>query len=220
MILQQEVRDYVQRRNKFEDNMYKAYGLIYGQCTTKLRNKLEQRKDFEVIKDKGDPIKLLSAIKEITQNFQDTTYPIATVHKALCDFVTLKQGDKEGLAAYQKRFKNVKDMLEQHLGPILMPEHVKRMEGYNDTKKEEYEKKSYHQLVAYSFIVGADAKKAGQLTKDLANHYALGNNHYPQDLVSPTDTVSTYKGTAAASVSSSGGRNHHNGRFSDTVFKQ
>jgi len=30
MILQQEVRDYVQRRNKFEDNMYKAFGVILG----------------------------------------------------------------------------------------------------------------------------------------------------------------------------------------------
>jgi len=49
------------------------------------------------------------------------------------------------------------------------------------------------------------------LTKDLANHYAPGNNHYPQDLVSATDTVSTYKGTTAASVSSNGGRNNHNG---------
>ena len=81
MIIQQEVRDYVLRRNKFEDNMYKAFGLILGQCTTRLKNKLEARKDWKVLKDKGDPIQLLTAIKEITQNFQDSKYPIATVHQ-------------------------------------------------------------------------------------------------------------------------------------------
>jgi len=47
-------------------------------------------------------------------------------------------------------------------------------------------------LVAYSFIVGADAKRAVPFSNDLANHYALlvGGNKHPQDLVSITKTVS------------------------------
>jgi len=40
MMLQQEVRDYVQRRNKFEGNMYKAFRLILGKCTARLVNTL------------------------------------------------------------------------------------------------------------------------------------------------------------------------------------
>jgi len=40
MILQQEVRDYVQCRNKFEDDMHKTFGLILGQCATRLVNTL------------------------------------------------------------------------------------------------------------------------------------------------------------------------------------
>ena len=194
MVLQQEVRAYVQIRNKFEDNMYKAFGLIYGQCTTGLKNKLEARKDWEALKDKGDPIQLLTAIKEITQNFQDSKYPIAAVHKSIVDFFAIKQGEKEGLPAYTKRFKCAQDMFEQHSGKMALTEHIKKMEDYNDTKKEEYQEKAYNQLVAYTFIVGSDAKKAGQLSDDLANHYALGDNKYPQDLVSATATVSNYKG--------------------------
>ena len=187
MVLQQEVRAYVQIRNKFEDNMYKAFGLIYGQCTIRLKNKLDDRKDWKALKDKGDPIQLLTAIKEITQNFQDSKYPIATVHKAITDILTIKQGEKEGHPAYIKRFKCAQEMMEQHCGKIALTEHIKRMEGYNDTKKDEYNEKAYNQLVAYTFIVGTDAKKAGQLSDDLADHYALGDNKYPQDLTSATE---------------------------------
>ena len=208
MIIQQEVRDYVLRRNKFEDNMYKAFGLILGQCTTRLKNKLEAKKDWKVIKDKGDPIQLLTAIKEITQNFQDSKYPIATVHKAITDFFMIKQGEKEGLPAYIKRFKCAQEMLEQHSGKMALTEHIKRMQGYNDTRKEEYYEKAYNQLLAYTFIMGSDAKRAGQLSNDLANHYALGDNKYPQDLVSATETVSNYNGKTTGT--NNGSKNNSN----------
>jgi len=135
MILQQEERDNVQRRNKFEDNMYKAFGLILGQCTTRLVNTLQNRKDWKIIEVKGDPINILSAIKEITQNFQDSKYPIISAHKAITDFFLIKQGEKERLPAYAKRFKCAQDMLEQHSGKMALREHIKRIEGYSDTKK-------------------------------------------------------------------------------------
>ena len=41
MILQQEVKEYVGQIRKYRDNMNKAYGLILGQCTQGVKNKLE-----------------------------------------------------------------------------------------------------------------------------------------------------------------------------------
>ena len=81
MILSQEVREYVSRQSKYRDNMSKAYALILGQCTTGLKNKLEARKDWEDMENK--PIKLLKAIKEITHNYQDSRFPIASIFKAI-----------------------------------------------------------------------------------------------------------------------------------------
>jgi len=104
MMLQQEVGHYVQCRNKFEDNMHKIFGLILGQCTTRLVNTLQNKKDWKTFEVKGDPIELLCAIKEITQNFQDSKCLIATAHEAITDFFLIKQGEKEGLAAQAKRF--------------------------------------------------------------------------------------------------------------------
>ena len=60
MILNQEVREYVNRKTKYQDNMSKAYALIHGQCTTGLKNKLESRKDWENIEN--NTIELLKAI--------------------------------------------------------------------------------------------------------------------------------------------------------------
>jgi len=76
MTLQQEVRDYVRCGNEFEDNMHKAFGLILGLCATRLVNTLQNRKDGKTIEAKGDPIKLSSAIKEITQNSQSVPLPL------------------------------------------------------------------------------------------------------------------------------------------------
>jgi len=72
---------------------------------------------------------------------------------------------------------------------------------------EEHCETAYNQLVAYSFIIGANAKRAGQLSRDLANHYALGDNKHPHHLVSATETVQNYNGKAVANTN--GDRNNN-----------
>jgi len=131
MTLQQEVRDHVQGGNKFEDNMCKAFGLILGQCTARLVNPPQNKKNWKTIEAKGDPIEHLSAIKEITQNFQDSKHPIATVYKTITDFFLVKQGEKKGLRTHAKRFKCAKDMLEQQHGKMALTGHIKRMKGHS-----------------------------------------------------------------------------------------
>ena len=58
MILQQEVKDYVLRKKKYEDNMNKAYGLILGQCTQGVKNKLEARQNWRELEEEHNPINL------------------------------------------------------------------------------------------------------------------------------------------------------------------
>jgi len=50
--LQQEVRDHGQRRNKFEDNMHKAFGLILWQCIAMLAKALQDRLDWKTTEAK------------------------------------------------------------------------------------------------------------------------------------------------------------------------
>jgi len=98
-----------------------------------------------------------------------------------------------------KKFKCAQDVSEQHFGKMALMEHIKRTEDYNDAKKE-HQETVHTRLVACSFIIGADAKRAAQLSRGLANHCALGGNKCPQDLVSTTETVQNYNLKAAANT--------------------
>ena len=212
MILQQEVKDYCTRKFKFNDNMNKAFALIHGQCSMGVKNKLENRKDWKFIKDRHNPILLLKAIKEITQNYQDSKYPIASIHKSIITLFTIKQDEKEGLAAYTKRFKNAQDIMEAQHGKLTLEQYVKKMPDYDVEENEEYTEKAYKSLMAYTFIMGADPKKSGKLAEDLANNFALGDDKYPKDLSSATDALVNYRNSGGNKNKNPSGNGNRNGR--------
>ena len=74
----EEMKQFVQRKQKLETNFVKLYGIILGQCTKGVKAKLEARKDWNTGSNRirFNAINLLKAIKEITHNFQDNKYPI------------------------------------------------------------------------------------------------------------------------------------------------
>ena len=153
MILSQEVKEYVSRQNKYRDNISKAYALILGQCTTGLRNKLEARKDWEDMENK--PIKLLKAIKEITHNYQDSRYPIASISKAIKTVMNIHQEEKEPLAVYTKHFRNAVDIMETQHGKFKLSKYIETLHNYweNDPKRCDYQpEQAYERFVAYIYI--------------------------------------------------------------------
>ena len=81
-IFELELKMYVERHNKYCINMVKAYGLIWGQCTKAVKNKLEARKDWNdgATKIKMNPFALLKALKEITDNHQDYQYIMESMY--------------------------------------------------------------------------------------------------------------------------------------------
>ena len=166
MILQQEVKEYVARTKKYKDNMNKAYGLILGQCTQGVKNKLEARRDWEELESEHDPIQLLQAIKAITQDYQDSKYPIASIYKALTTLFNIRQEEKEGLSAYIKRFKNAQDIMEAQHGKLDLMQYVTKMDDYEEDQHDEFEAQAYNQLLAYIFVQGADPKRSGDLLKE------------------------------------------------------
>ena len=51
LITKQLINRYVDNLEKYEAEKSNAYGLIYGQCTKGLRDKLEQRSDWSTVKN-------------------------------------------------------------------------------------------------------------------------------------------------------------------------
>ena len=114
-----------------------------------MQAKLKAQQDWHKIDQDSDPILLLKAIKEITQNYQDDQYPIATVHKAIFDLVTIKQREDESLYEYGEHVKNKAELVEAHNGGLVLKKYVQMMSCYTAKKADEFKEKAFQQFVAY-----------------------------------------------------------------------
>jgi hypothetical protein len=88
-----------------------------GQCTLGLKGKLELCKDWDNIKN--NVINLLNAIKEITHNYQDSRYQVASIYKAIKTFINIKQDVKESISEFSKRFQTARDIMEAQYEEII-----------------------------------------------------------------------------------------------------
>ena len=91
--LKLEIEQHIKNKNIYKSNKTVAYGYIIRQCTQAMKNELEAREDWTIIKD--NMIGTLKAIKEITHNYQTSKYYIGTVSKVIKDFFTVKQEDNK-----------------------------------------------------------------------------------------------------------------------------
>ena len=77
-----------------------------------------------------NPIKTLKEIAKISHNFQESKFYVGTIHKAIKDFSTIKQHDREKTVDYAKRFKTCKDVMEAHYGKLDMTHAMKKTGEY------------------------------------------------------------------------------------------
>ena len=96
--------------------MGKAYTFLFGQCTTGLQHRIEAKAKYES-KIKGDPIKLLETIKELSFNDKKKA-DIVTIN-AIMNLMTTRQKDDEDLTKYTKCFKAARDLCKEKYGGIL-----------------------------------------------------------------------------------------------------
>jgi hypothetical protein len=74
--------DYEEYKRRVNNYSYKPYAMIWESCTNGMKQKIEARTDFHS-KIEDDPIELLKAIKEHTQNFQEHHYFMSIVLNSL-----------------------------------------------------------------------------------------------------------------------------------------
>ena len=208
MLLHSDVKQYTYRVAKYQDNMYKAYALIWGQCTLAVRNKLETRKDWALLKKLHCPLHLLLAISEIAMNYQDGQYAVETIYQSLIDLLTMKQGDKEGHNAYHKRFKIARDMVKSLYGQVTPEKYTENLDEYDTAtpaRKNQMGEESEEKLMALIYLKGANPRKAGELLDDMANEYAMGINKYPKTVDEAIELVGCYKPQKPKDKRKSGG---------------
>jgi hypothetical protein len=155
MKLSQELKDYSKLTRLHESGMEEAFGII-RQCTPGMMAKLEQRSDWEDVRDSHDPIELLKSIKEISHNTQDFEYKIKSIVRAFRNLLECKREDNEILNSFVKRFKNTTDLIEAHCGGTSL-----FLRSYTKTHEVTL-KEAYDRVLADLLVENSSGKKSGQ----------------------------------------------------------
>ena len=125
----------VERKNKYNENMHKAYEFLWEKCSRAMQNKIAGRRDFEE-KILNDPINILKAIKEHSLNYQESRYEMSVILDLLRTFLNTRQKESEPLQEYTRRFKTAKDIMESHKGgPLILTKYIQLSQEYQTDKK-------------------------------------------------------------------------------------
>jgi hypothetical protein len=193
----QELSQYSSRKRQFEENLVKAYALIWERCTEAMKVKIETRQDFD-LKILDDPIELMMAIKQHSMNYQEYRYDMSILTDSFKNLFATKQKEGENLAVYARRFKTATEILESHLGgELILPSIVKQHPDYRDNLSDEDNNKIIgacnQRFLSYLLLEQADQKKYGSLMTVLSTQHSLGNDQYPRNLSQATNVLSNHR---------------------------
>ena len=194
----EEYRIYNTRKEQYEDNLIKAYALIFSYCNKVMQNRIEEMSNFDS-EIRNDPIKLLEVIKEKMYDPARAKYEFVSLTEAFSRLIVeTKQEKDESLIDYTKRFKQTKDILKQTVGDKVLQEFAERTQDYKDagtdaTKQDAIKKKSFNQWMAYVYLKNSDQLKYGTLMKNFRSQYSLGNNQYPDTITKAADALTNHQ---------------------------
>ena len=191
-----ELNEALGRKRMYNDNLFKAYALIWERCAKAMQNKISARSDFET-RIYNNPIELMRAIKEHALNYQESRYEMAIIADAMRTVTTTKQRDNESLQDYTRRFKTAREILESHIGgPLILTKYVKTMDLYDATDPDVVEtliNKASEQFFAHIYMENSDQEKYGSISKNLNEQKSLGNDQYPKTIVDTNNVLSNHK---------------------------
>ena len=102
---------YVKQDGILDENLQKAYSLIFVQCTEILKSKLKSRVNWDSMLSTYDMFALLKAIKTIIYKFKDQKYLPLSLHNAKTNFYNFRQGTMTN-PDYLDKFINLTEMAE------------------------------------------------------------------------------------------------------------
>ena len=192
-----EYDQYFKRKRIYENNLVKAYSLIWERCSIGMQSRLEATKDFET-RIYDDPIEFLKTIKEHALNFQEDKYPMEIITNALFSFLLCKQKENEHLNKYTKRLNVAREVLESHIGgPLILTKCVNnntsKLTSYDATDAEPSYKETFEHLCAYIYLNNLDMNKYGSVIKGLKSQQSLENELFPKSVAKSTHVLSQHK---------------------------
>ena len=168
-IYKEQVKMFVSRRERYNENKDKLFPLIWGQCSNSMQSKLQAKTGFHEIDQSRNCLQLIKEIKGVIFNFESQEYPVLSLHHASQKYFNTRQGKDESITEYHKRFRTTVEVLE-HYGadiwshPRLILLEYQREGHTNVTIDNIYRDQALFQkykrvikdrAIAYTFIKGA-----------------------------------------------------------------
>lgn len=212
-VFRNENKIYMDRMQVYQANEARAWGLIYGQCTTTLRTQLEGTAKFQQCKDDFDVVLLLTLIERLCSNLGDKAqgyYAVAESFKTLCVYF---QPDSMSNDDYYQHFKGMIRVLTKFAGegvighlPLMAATELETMAstgGFTVSSATDDQRSAAAQVASDKFLAalmlsGANLKRFDSLKKELSNSFAMGVDNYPTTLEEVLDLLNSYKPIASS----------------------
>jgi hypothetical protein len=142
-------------------------------------------------KIENNPIELLRAIKEHTQNYQENRYNMSIVLDAVRNLINAEPQEGESLQDLTKQCCTAKDIMVSHFGgPQIIIKIVESMSDFNindELSVSRCQEKTFECFLAYLYLENADCAKYSSLLLGLNTQQSLGNDQYPKTALSQVD---------------------------------
>ena len=199
-----EMKIYQAKMAALEEGMKRLYNLVYGQCSEIMIQKLMAMDDFETeIVAKSDALGLLKSIKQIAFNFESQKFEPHTIHDAMKQFYSHKQGPHTTPQAYLEEFINNVDVLtycggtlgmSACLGNALAKERNIVITTLLPLEQHAIRMEARDRYLGTALVLGADKHRYGGLIRDIENSYLNGINKYPMTVTSAFNLLVNWKG--------------------------
>ena len=208
---------HTKRRIAYEDNRSSVAATLWNQCSSAMKAKVKSRPEYDAIK--GDPIKLLQAIRQHALSYESSQFRMKTICESLKSFVNLKQRDDEDATDYLDRFKAASDVLLSHVGksfhfPKLVEEHpdyqilaqasilassaTATNKQVASDKIKSIQREVMDEFYGYLYLENANKSRYGSIQKGMDTHYVqrkdeTEKHQYPKDLQSAQEIIRTHR---------------------------
>jgi hypothetical protein len=186
-----------------KENRQKLFSMVWQQCTENLHAKIKSNREYQKIEQSLDGVELLRVIKLICFNIEDEKYVPQKAIEVKAAFYNMKQGKHESDQAYQVKFLNAVQVIEQcgsSLGedPLVRALVCKDL-GYSiDTRNtveiSEITKTVRDYTLGAALILGVDPDRYSSMLKGLKNASLAGRDEWPKTVTEAFNYLSKWEG--------------------------
>jgi hypothetical protein len=97
---------------KLSESLMKGYATVYGQCSNKVKEKLEASSNWQCIQDKQSLHKLIQKTKRVCIGFDDHKQEVYNLVQSLKMLFLYTQNKKHTIKEYGRNFRSLWDTIE------------------------------------------------------------------------------------------------------------